>query len=299
MALSSVEAVDLLQFAAALSVRLEQAMMDLSRKRGAEREKEWLAAAAELMKQPSTGASGMLERARQLPELAELRQELAEPLQNQWVDALEKLLAGIAFHISSRSPVIEALYPSQKLAPLRRASPDAVRKFQADFEKRLKASYVARLLASDDFAFARPVIESIRNAHTQWLSCFDDVAIPDSEAASIREALEAAGTRFDLTIRQARHLAEAALAPFPEILEAHQLAAKPRKRPRPHAANAQQPSESAAAAAEPPPRASTEVAQGEKSSAAAPAEDTGTPAAAADDSPRRRKRARGGSSSAA
>jgi hypothetical protein len=295
MALSSVEAVDLLQFAAALSVRLEQATMDLSRKRGAEREKEWLAAAGELLNQTSTSASGMLERARQLPELAGLRQELAEPLQNQWVDALEKLLAGIAFHISSRSPVIEALYPSQKLAPLRRASPDAVRKFQADFEKRLKASYVARLLASDDFAFARPVIDSIRNAHTQWLSCFADEAIPEAEAASIREALEAAGTRLDLAIRQARHLAEAALAPFPEIFEAHPLGAKPRKRPRPHGANAQQPSESPAPAAEAPPHASNTFAQEESSSGKSSAADTGPTPTAMDESPRRRKRADGAS----
>ena len=232
MALSSVEAVDLLRFASGFSARLDHASLDLSGKTGAERETQWLTAAAELLKEVAARSSGLLDRARQLPELGELRQELAGPLQSAWVDALEKLLAGITFHVSGRSPMIEALYPTQKLAPLRRAPVEAVRKFQSDFEKRLKAGYVSRLLATDDFSFSRPVIDRIRSHYEQWRSCFEYVAIPEGEAASVRAALEEAGPQLEVAIRQASHLAAAALAPFPEIFEAHQLAAKPKKRAR-------------------------------------------------------------------
>ncbi|HYX92227.1 MAG TPA: hypothetical protein VE782_11725 [Myxococcaceae bacterium] len=235
MTLSPVEAVDLLRFADALSQRLEQASADLSRKRGLEREKQWLEQASGLLREALGHSTGLLDRARGLPEMAELREELAGSMQDAWVDALEKLLAGITFHVSSRSPIIEALFPTQKLPPLRRAPSDAVRTFHSDFEKRLKSGYVTRMLASEDFAFARPVIDGVREAYARWHSCFEESAIPETEAASIREALLSAAERVELAARQARHLAEAALAPIPGAFEEHQLAAKPKKRSRAHA----------------------------------------------------------------
>src|ERR671922_270436 len=73
----------------------------------------------------------------------------------------------------------EARYPTQKLPALRRAPLDVVRKFHSDFEKRLKSGYVMRMLASDDFAFAQPVIDGVREAYARWHSCFDGSAIPD------------------------------------------------------------------------------------------------------------------------
>jgi hypothetical protein len=245
MALSFIEAVHLLRFAAVFSGRLEKASADLSARPGAERERRWLAAASEVLAEAIAKSPGLLDEARRLPEFRELREELAESLQSAWVDALEKLLAGITFHATRRSPVIAALYPSRKLAPLRRASPDAARKFHSDFEKRLKAGYVNRMLATDDFAFARPVIDRIRETHGRWQSCFEDVAIPEAEAASIRAALEAAGHGLEVATRQARHLAEAALAPFPGAFAEHQLGARPKKRTRAESQNAPQPIESA------------------------------------------------------
>jgi hypothetical protein len=233
MTLSPIEAVDLLRFADALSQRLQQASVDLSRRRGLEREKQWLDQAGQLLAEVLGQSTGLLDRARALPELAELREELAGPLQGAWVDALEKLLAGITFHVSSRSPIIEALYPTQKLAPLRRAPTDAVRKFQSDFEKRLKGGYVTRMLGSDEFAFAQPVIEGVREAYARWQSCFAESEVPEAEAAAIREALRTGAGQLDLATRQARHLAEAALAPLPGVFEEHQLGTKPKKRARP------------------------------------------------------------------
>lgn len=300
MALSSLEAVDLLRFSATFSARLDQAALDLSRKAGTGREMQWLAAAIELLNEVAASSSGLLERARQLPELAELREELAGPLQSAWVDALEKLLAGITFHISGRSPVIEALYPTQKLAPLRRAPADAVRKFQSDFEKRLKGGYVSRLLGAEDFGFARPVVEGILQMYAQWNACFEYVAIPEAEAASIRAALEEAAPQLDVAIRQARHLAEAALACFPEIFEAHQLGAKLRKRTRTEGPNAGQPRDpdaesSGSAPSADAPTSTHRTATDESSAGATRAEEQRAVAAALDSAPRRRPRAAGAS----
>lgn len=232
MALSAADAVELLRFAGPFSQRLDQAAAELAGRPGAEREKQWLAAAGELLAEALRKSSGLLERARGLPELVDLRGELAESVQSAWVDSLEKLLAGITFHVTSRSPVIEALYPTQKLAPLRRAPPAAVRKFQSDFEKRLKSGYVSRMLATDDFAFAEPVIGGIREAYTQWESCFEPGDIAEADASALRDALLTAAQEVDMATRQARHLAEAALLPFPGSFEEHQLGAKPKKRAR-------------------------------------------------------------------
>jgi hypothetical protein len=285
MTLSPIEAVDLLRFAETLSQRLEQASVELSRKRGLEREKQWLEQAGQVLAEALGHSTGLLERARGLPELAELREELAGSVQGAWVDALEKLLAGITFHASSRAPIIEALYPTQKLAPLRRAPTEMVRKFHSDFEKRLKSGYVTRMLASDEFAFALPVIEGVRQAYATWQSCFDGSGIPEAEAASIREALLAAGERLELATRQARHLAEAALSPAPGAFEEHQLGAKPKKRGR-QQAQPSLPASEPVPANEPSPLESAVAPEPQPVAEVAPPPETDGRAAKA---PRRRK----------
>src|SRR5689334_3735022 len=110
ISLSPLEAYDLIRFSEHLQERLDAAAAELAPRRGLTLEKEWLGTAQRLMREASEGASGLLERARALPELAEVRQEFAAVFQNQWVDALERLLAGITFHIGGRDPVIEALF---------------------------------------------------------------------------------------------------------------------------------------------------------------------------------------------
>lgn len=230
MSLSTLEAYDLVRFAEAFDSRLAAADELLAGRPGLEREKEWLATAIQIVRTERAPAASILEKVRDLPELEEVREEFAFNLQNLWVDSLEKLHAGITFCASSRSPVIEALFPHLKFPQLRRASRDTLQEFAAGYERRLKSSYVSRILARDDFAFVRPVLAQVAAAYANWQSCFAPVQLPHEQAAPLRAELIALGKKLDVGLRQARCLAEAALAPLPDAFENSGLAAKPRKR---------------------------------------------------------------------
>ena len=158
MSMSCLEAYDLIRFAEVFETRLAAAEEQLSGKRGLAREKEWMGAALELVRLERVPAPGMLERVRDLPELDEVREEFGAELLNLWVDALEKLHAGITFSAGSRSPVIDALFPHLKFPQLRRASREAVTEYAALYERRLKSSYVSRLLAQEELALVQPVL---------------------------------------------------------------------------------------------------------------------------------------------
>ncbi len=230
MSLSTLEAYDLVRFAEAFDSRLAAADELLAGRSGLEREKEWLATALQIVRTERAPATSILEKVRDLPELEEVREEFAFTLQNVWVDTLEKLHAGITFCASSRAPVIEALFPHLKFPQLRRASREALQEFVANYERRLKSSYVSRILARDDFSFVRPVLEQVASTWSQWQACFVPVQLPHEQAAPLRAELISLGKRLDLALRQARCLAEAALAPIPDAFENAGLAAKPRRR---------------------------------------------------------------------
>ncbi len=228
--MSALEACDLLRFATSYLERLEDAAAVLMRHPPLERERGWLDAAKSLVAEAAAPGERLLERARGLPELPELRAERAGAAQGEWVDGLEKLLAGITFHVSGRHPIIEALYPHQKLQPLRKAAREAAQKFQADFEKRLKTGYVSRMIASEDFTFAVPVVERVRSAFESWMGCYGDGGLSPEDARALRSELAEAGATVERSIRQARLLAEAALVPVPGAYEDLQLAQKPKRR---------------------------------------------------------------------
>jgi hypothetical protein len=230
MSLSTLEAYDLVRFAEALDSRLAAADELLAGRPGLEREKEWMATALQIVRTERAPAASILEKVRDLPELEEVREEFAFTLHNLWVDTLEKLHAGITFCASSRAPVIEALFPHLKFPQLRRASREGLQEFASNYERRLKSSYVSRILARDDFSFVRPVLDQVAAAYAQWQACFVPVQLPHEQAAPLRAELIALGKKLDLALRQARCLAEAALAPIPEAFESSGLAAKPRKR---------------------------------------------------------------------
>ena len=230
MSLSTLEAYDLVRFAEAFDARLASADEVLAGRPGLEREKQWLATALQLVRTERAPAPAVLEKVRDLPELEEVREEFAYTQQNAWVDSLEKLHAGITFCASSRAPVIEALFPHLKFPQLRRSSREALQEFASGYERRLKSSYVSRILSREDFSFVRPVLEQVTVAWSQWLSCFTPAHLPHEQAAPLRAELIALGKRLDLALRQARCLAEAALAPLTEAFENSGLGAKPRKR---------------------------------------------------------------------
>lgn len=231
MSLTTLEAYDLIRFAEAFEARLAAADELLSGREGLEPEKEWLATAIQLVSTERKPSSALLARVKDLPELEEAREEYAFEQQNRWVDALEKLHAGITFCASSRSPVIEALFPHLKFPQLRRAPRELVAEYVTSYERRLKSSYVTRILSNEDFAFVRPVLELVTQAHASWVASLEPIDIPEEQARPLREELVALGKRLDVAVRQARLLSEAAFVPVPGAFEATGLAAKPKKRP--------------------------------------------------------------------
>ncbi len=177
-------------------------------------------------------AANVLERARWLPELSELRAEYVTLFQGKWVDALEKLLAGFASHTRARDPIVEALFPCVKLAPLRRANPQGVRDYQQEFERRRNSAYVSRMLALQIYQFTIPIIEEIATHFLQWNLAFDCPENSTLQLAELRNELIDFATRLELVLQQVRLLAEAALLPLPGMFEDTNLNCKPRKRSR-------------------------------------------------------------------
>jgi hypothetical protein len=230
MPLSTLEAYDLIRFAEAFEARLVTANDTLLDRAGLEPEKEWMATALTLVRSGLTPAPALIGRAKDLPEMEEAREEFSFQQQNLWVDALEKLHAGITFCASSRAPVIEALFPHLKFPQLRRAPQEAVNEFAAAYERRLKSSYVSRIFANEDFAFVRPVVDQVARAYAAWQASLAPAPLSDSQAAPLRAEMISVGSRLDVAVRQARLLAEAALVPVPGAFDSTGLAAKPKRR---------------------------------------------------------------------
>jgi hypothetical protein len=230
MSLSTLEAYDLIRFAEAFETRLATASDMLADKPGLEAEKEWMATALRLVRTALAPSPALIERAKDLPELEEAREEFSFQQQNLWVDALEKLHAGITFCASSRSPVIEALFPHLKFPQLRRAPQETVNEFATAYERRLKSSYVTRIFGQDDFAFVRPVVEQVARTHAAWQASLLPANLSDNQTAPLRSELVSVGSRLDVAVRQARLLAEAALVPLPEAFDSSGLSAKPKRR---------------------------------------------------------------------
>src|SRR2546423_706977 len=107
--MNPLEAYEVLASAPALQERLSAALA----KHGPElkRERDWLQSAIALVHEHDEANAALFERARWLPELEHAREELAAPMQEAWVNAVEKLLAGITFVHGSRAPIVEALFP--------------------------------------------------------------------------------------------------------------------------------------------------------------------------------------------
>jgi len=230
MSLSTLEAYDLIRFAEAFEARLVTASDMLADREGLELEKEWVATALKMVRTALAPTPALIERAKDLPELEEAREEFSFQQQNLWVDALEKLHAGITFCASSRAPVIEALFPHLKFPQLRRAPQETVNEFAAAYERRLKSSYVNRIFAQDDFSFVRPVVDQVARTYAAWQASLSPANLPDSQTAPLRAGLVAVGSRLDVAVRQARLLAEAAFVPLPGAFDSTGLAAKPKRR---------------------------------------------------------------------
>ena len=291
MALSSLEAYDLVRFADQLQTRLAAAQGELAPRRALKAEKDWLSAASALLAAAREPAAGLLDRVRALPELALVRDEYALEFQGQWVDTLERLHAGITFHAGNRDPVIEALYPHTRFAALRRADKDAVGEYEKELDRRLRSAYVSRLLAQPAYAFAAPVLAAVTEAFARWQSAFEGEESPEAQAVELRKELLAAAKKLDVAVKQARLLAEAALAPVAGMFEEQGLAAKPKKRGKPAKEKGPAPEEAAAPAeTSPAPVEKSEAVPAEKAEAAPVEEENKEPDAQAEKKDKKRGR---------
>ncbi len=227
---SILESYDAVAFASVLHERLTAATTRLAKSRGLAEEKAWLEAAAGRLSEARTPHLELLQRVARLPELEVVRSAQVSDLQNLAVDAVERLQAGITFHTGSRMPLLDSLFGKLKFASLRRADLAEFEKFCADFEKRLNTQYARRLLVTEAFAFAVPVIEQVRASFAAWRGGFVAEPLPEEEATALTQALRDAAAQVELPLRQVRLLAEAALAPLEGAFEESGLGAKPKKR---------------------------------------------------------------------
>ncbi len=231
MTTASLEALELLVNVERLGPRLEAAAAALAQLPGLTNEKAWLEAARRRLAEVAGGGDEeLVVRALRLPELEAARRDRARQLQGGIVDALERLQAGITYAGGSGAPLLDLLYGSVKLPPLRKCSRDALERFCADFEKRMGSTYARRMFATDTYEVVAPAASELRAAIATWRSVFVAAPPDDAEAEGLRRELDAAAQRLELPVRQARLLAQAALLPTAELLDATGLTPEAKRR---------------------------------------------------------------------
>lgn len=216
-----------------LARRLEAAAAELKKRRGLEEEKAWLEAGRARLARACEGIGDLLDRALRLEELDSMRGARARELQGEVVDALERLQAGIAFAVSPRSPLIEALFFNVKLPALRKLEREEFERAWREFEKRLGSSYAKRMLADETYAVVAPALELVLVAYRAWQTAFESTPLGEAEAHALHEELVTTAQRIDTPSRQARLLAQAALLSMKELLDEHGLTPKPKRRGAP------------------------------------------------------------------
>jgi hypothetical protein len=227
---SLLDAYDTVAHSEVLLQRLGSAFAELSRKQGLNDEKAWLSQAIDRVTAARTGVGDLLSRVMRLPEMEPAREDHARSLQQLAVDAVERLQAGITFHAGSRAPLLEALFGKLKLPLLRRADREDFEKFCVDFDKRLSSTYAKRMLGESSLSLVVPAVEAVRASFVTWREAFSGEPLEETAARALRDELDACARTLELPLRQARLLAEAALAPLKDLFDETGLSQKPKKR---------------------------------------------------------------------
>lgn len=228
---SLVETFELVATTDRLLPRLAAAAAEVAKVPSLADEKAWLATAERRLGAAFAGvAPDLVLRALRLPELEPLRGDHARSVQGAAVDALERLHGAVIAAGGPRTPVLESLYHKLKVPALRKCDRDEFNAFCTDFEKRLKTSYLKRMLADPDFAGAKAAAEGLLQAIATWRSIFVATSVEGDDASALRAELELAGRRLAGPARQARLLAQAALVPLADIDAAALLALSAKRR---------------------------------------------------------------------
>lgn len=229
--LTPLDAYTLLVDLEALAPRLDAAAEALQQLPNVEAEQGWLAAARERLaavRNPSH--ADLLNRALRLGELESEKSERGKLLQAAVADEVERLQAAITLAGSARSPLLEVLFLNLKVPSLRKCSKAELDRFCAELERRLATSYAKRVLGGGTYKSVAPNVKAFAAAVQTWRNVFVEPALDPEAAAPVREELVAAGSGVELAVRQARMLAQAALLPAKELLDAAGVVAKrPRK----------------------------------------------------------------------
>lgn len=230
MTMTLAEAFDVVAWSQTLLERLETAQGELDKKQGLKDEKGWLMLAIDRLAASRGELGDLNQRAMRLPELESAREEHARTLQNTAVDAIERLQAGVTFVAGTRAPLLEALFGKVKLPQARRVDREDFERFVADFEKKLSSSYCKRIMAESSFTPVVPVIDQVRGAVAAWRAGFSPEPLTPSEESLLRDEIVAHARRLELPMRQARLLAEAALAPLKNAFDDSGIGQKPKRR---------------------------------------------------------------------
>ncbi|HKO53219.1 MAG TPA: hypothetical protein VJV79_36165 [Polyangiaceae bacterium] len=199
-------------------------------------ERSWLEAATQRVTAGLESVQRALLDAAPLPEFAGARKVKSETLANAWADAVEGVFDAIVANVSANGPLVEALFPHQRFATLRRPGSSA-HNFWLEFERRADSTYVRRLCTDPEYAFLPPLLEAAKASERSLREAAAPRPLPDAEAAPLREAVSVAASALELALRQARSLSEAAFAATPTWINELGLDAKPKRRAaRPEAA---------------------------------------------------------------
>jgi hypothetical protein len=219
--LSPLVSFELLIEAEQLAPRLDAAATAMAQLPQLHDERGWLAAAqARLAAVATTSYAGLLDRALRLPELESLKAEHGKRLQAAIADEVERLQGAITHVGTARSPLLEVLFLNLKIPALRKCSKSELDKFCAELERRLASTYSRRVLATDRYRPVDGCVQAFAAALATWRSVFVEPSLTDEAAAPVRADLVAAGCAVELAVRQARLLAQAALLPAAELLDA-------------------------------------------------------------------------------
>jgi hypothetical protein len=209
------EALRLRSNVSAFHERLKRRRAEAELLPGADREKVWLADADGLIEQGLRNLGALLSQAEKLPELEHQRDNYARAPQQAWVDAVEQLWARISYHLGRRAPILEALFPHTRFTLLRKPRHAVVREYQQAFIKRQAGSYVQRILAEPDSAFALPLLDEMYRAFARWEDVLTGPSLAPEAAEALRAQLRRTSLELEKLHKQARHLLEAAQLGLP------------------------------------------------------------------------------------
>ena len=192
-------------------------------------ERRWLEIAAQRVTDALERTQATLQDAAPLPEFASARKVKSETLSNAWADAVESVFDAIVANVSANGPLVEALFPHQRFAALRRPGSSA-HNFWLEFERRAESGYVRRLCQDPAYEFLPPLLEAARESERKLREQLTPRALPEAKAALLRDAVSVAAEGLELALRQARSLVDAAFAATPSVVSELGLDAKLKRR---------------------------------------------------------------------